>query len=272
MGGLKRLLGVVGVTLCSCGGPTVALMAAGQDLDEGTELDKAQVVEVKVSRSLLTANAVRPDVVQSVVGKRLRIPLRKGDLLLASYFEGANPALSELVMKKARAVTLSVSGAENLHMADHVDLLAAVRDPQTGEWVATTQTQNVIVVSPGKAEPLVGNEAFPLRRVTFLLLPEEAEVALLSARVGGLHVTVRNPDDLDVMEERGRATVNTVLSGERSRGLETLRRRVFAERGSAATPDSAPPPALPLPHALETPAAVPSDTAPVPVMPGRQEP
>lgn len=247
--------------LCACGDPTVVLMVSGGDLDEGTELEQRHLVEVKVSRVLATENAVRPDAVQPLIGKRLRIPLKKGDLVLASYFE-PNAAVSAMVMKKARAVTLSVSGAENLHLGDHVDLLAVVQDPQTSEWVATTQTQNVIVLSPGKLEPLKGNDAFPLRRVTFLLLSEEAEVALLTVRMGGLHVSVRNPDDIDVQEERGRATANTVLSGERSRVLEALRTRILAGRAPAV-------PALPQPHVMEAP--VPTDTAPVPVLPGKQE-
>jgi Flp pilus assembly protein CpaB len=257
-----QLLTALSVALCACVEPTVVLMASGQDLDEGTELDRSQVVEVKVSQVLATANAVRPDGLAPLLGQRLRIPLRKGDLLLASYFE-ANAALSALVLKKARAMTLSVSGAENLHMADHVDLLAVVRDPQSGEWVTTTQAQNVIVLSPGKLEPAPANAAFPLRRVTFLLLSEEAEVALLTVRVGGLHVSLRNPDDMDVREERGRATVNSVLSTERNRLLETVRARVL----ESATPA---PPALPQPHAMEAP--LPQDVAPVPVLPGKQAP
>jgi pilus assembly protein CpaB len=269
MNGFWRLLTVLGVALCACGEPTVVLMATGQDLDEGTEFDKSMVVEVKVSGVLATANAVRPNAVQPLIGQRLRIPLRKGDLLLASYFEATNAAVSAQVMKKARAVTLSVSGAENLHMADHVDLLAVVRDPASGEWVTTTEAQNVIVVSPGKLEPAKGNEAFPLRRVTFLLLAEEAEVALLTVRVGGLHVSLRNPDDLDVLEERGRATANSVLSSERNRALETLRKRVMAERANVPTGDPSSPPALQQPHVIDGP--LPADTAPVPTLPGKQE-
>ena len=118
----------------------------------------------------------------------------------------------------------------------------------------------MIVLTPGKLEPVSGDEAFPLRRVTFLLLSEEAEAALLTVRQGALHVTLRNPEDIDVMEERGRATANTVLSGERKRVLEAKRARVLAEGA----------PVLPTPHPLETP--VPADTAPVPVIPGKQGP
>jgi len=267
MGGFWRLLTIaLALGGAACGEPTAALMAAGQDLDEGAELEPGQLVEVKVSRVLATPNAVRPDGVQALLGKRLRIPLQKGDLLLTSSVE-TNPALAVLVPKKARAVTLSVSGAENLHFGDHVDLLAVVRDPQSGEWVTTTEAQNVIVLSPGKLEPVANGEAFPLRRVSFLLIPEEAEVALLTVRLGGIHVSVRNADDLDVLEERGRATAATVLSGERRQVLETVRNRVRTDTI----------PGLPRPHPSDpvSPSGVegrPADTAPVPVLPGNQTP
>ena len=254
------VLTVVFATLLgACGEPTVALMAASRDLDEGTELDPSQLVEVRVSRVLSTTNSVREDTVQPLLGKRLRISLKKGDLVLASSFE-ANPGLSERVVKKARAVTLSVSGAENVHPGDHVDLLAVLRDPQTNEWTATTEAQNVIVLAAGNLQLVTGNEAFPLRRVTFLLISEEAETALLTVRMGALHVSLRNPDDVDVMAERGRATANTVLGGERRRLLETLRNRVISERTASA---------LPQPHPTEP---LPQDTAPVPMLPGKQEP
>ncbi|MDP2271629.1 MAG: hypothetical protein Q8K32_12900 [Archangium sp.] len=254
----SRLLTVFAVALWACGESTVELMASAQDLDEGTEITQAQLVGVKVSRVLATPNAVRPEALAPLLGKRLRVRLSKGDLLLASYL---GPPIAETVQKKTRGLTLSVSGAENLHAADHVDLLAVVRDPQTNEWVTTTQTQNVIVLSVGKLEPRTGDAAFPLRRATFLLLSEEAESALLAVRVGGLHVALRHPDDIDILEERGRATANSLLNDERKRILEAMRNNLLA-RGL---------PSLPPPHQGDAPVVLPRDTAPVPVLPGKQE-
>ncbi len=233
-----RCLALLSVSLFACGESRVVLMAASQELPEGAELERAHLVEVKVSSVLATPNAVKPENVQALLGKRLRIPLQKGDLVLSSYFE-QNAAISNMVAKRARAVTLSVSGAENLHMGDHVDLLAMVQDPNTNEWVTITQTQNVIVLSPGAFEPKK-DDPFPLRRVTFLMISEEAESALLAVRVGGLHVSLRNEDDIDVMEERGRATVNTILSGERRRVLEERRKNILAR-----SPNIAPVPTMP---------------------------
>lgn len=215
------------LTLFACGEPRVVLLASNQELAEGVQLERAHLVEVKVPQLLATTNSIKPENVEALLGKRLLIPVQKGDLLLASYLSH-NQNVSTLVMKKARAVTLSVSGAENVHFGDHVDLLAMVQDPTTSEWVTTTQTQNVIVLSPGAFEPKQ-DQQFPLRRVTFLLLSEEAESALLTVRVGGLHVSLRNEEDVDVMEERGRATINTILSSERRRVLEQRRKDILAQ-------------------------------------------
>ena len=56
-----------------------------------------------------------------------------------------------------------------------------------------------------------------------LVIPEEAEILVLSAELGGLTMSLRNEDDVDVIEERGRATINTLLSGERTRVLQSKR-------------------------------------------------
>lgn len=252
-----RCLTLLSVTLLACGEPRVVLLASNQELAEGVELERTHLVEVKVSPQLVTANSIKPENVDTVIGKRLRIPLQKGDLLLGSYFT-QNQNVSTLVMKKARAVTLSVSGAENVHFGDHVDLLAMLQDPTTNEWITTTQTQNVIVVSPGPFEAKK-DDPFPLRRVTFLLLSEEAETALLAVRVGGLHVSIRNEADLDIMEERGRASINTLLSGERRLVLEQRRKNILAQSAPA------------VPAQTEPPAADPAKIAPVPTLPGKQE-
>ena len=53
---------------------------------------------------------------------------------------------------------------------------------------------------------------------------------------GGLTLALRNEDDVDVIEERGRATINTPLSGERTRVLQQKRfNTISVIRGSSAT-------------------------------------
>jgi pilus assembly protein CpaB len=59
--------------------------------------------------------------------------------------------------------------------------------------------------------------------VSLLVIPEEAEILVLAQDLGALTMSLRNEDDVDVIEERGRATINTLLSGERTRVLQQKR-------------------------------------------------
>ena len=50
---------------------------------------------------------------------------------------------------------------------------------------------------------------------------------VLAQDMGSLMLSLRNEDDVDVIEDRGRATINTLLSGERTRLLHEKRRKVI---------------------------------------------
>ncbi len=137
------------------------------------------------------------------------------------------PLLSSLVQKKARALTLDVSKGPSVaawaQASDHVDVLATFLDHATGEHVTRTLVQNVVVLKsvPGA--------------LTVLVMPEEAELLTHAAQDGTITVVLRNEDDLDVVEERGRTTAGTLLSGERTRVLQQKRfNTIQVIRGSAS--------------------------------------
>jgi pilus assembly protein CpaB len=115
---------------------------------------------------------------------------------------------------------------------DHVDIIGSFRDQGSGEQVAVTLMQNVVVLATGKITGTTNINLLPesdrnYNTITFLLLPEEAEILSLAAELGALTLTLRNPEDIDVQEERGRATINTLLTGERMKALQTLRYRTI---------------------------------------------
>ena len=279
MPSLRRTLAVLALGLAgACARPAapVTVLAVAADLDEGTPLERDLVAEVQVPAALATANAVRPEGLDALVGRPIRVPLRQGDLLLASFFAGAEEPLSTLVQKKGRAVTLSVSGAEAVHAGDRVDALTVIEDPHNGEWMAQTAVQNAIVLSvgPRSAQSEAETRGFPLRRVSLLLLPEEAELLLLAGQVGALHLTTRNRDDSDIQQERGRATVNQLLIGERAQALEGLRLRTLQGALGPRAPAVAPAPVLapaPAPVPVTTPARA-AQLPAVPQLPSRDAP
>ncbi|MDP1830071.1 MAG: RcpC/CpaB family pilus assembly protein [Archangium sp.] len=139
-------------------------------------------------------------------------------VVVASVLAAAPPAPPEPrpgleVMAKARAFTLdtsAVGGAVVLRAGDHVDLVAVVTDPESRRMVSVTLLQNVIVIA--NAAPAPGEP----RQLSLLLIPEEVEILAFAKQAGHLTASLRNPADLDVLEERGAATMATITSGERT--------------------------------------------------------
>jgi len=154
------------------------------------------------------------------------VPLQAGDPLLWSQFETSKAAekLSTIVQKKGRAITVNVSGAAAVgswvRPNDHIDIVGVFQDKQTQETMAMTLLQNVVVLATGKITGTTNINLLPESErgfgdVSLLVLPEEAEILTLAEGMGQLKFTLRNPEDIDVQEERGRATLQTLLTGER---------------------------------------------------------
>jgi len=134
---------------------------------------------------------------------------------------------------------------------DHVDVLGTFKDPDSGEPVSVTLLQNVIVLATGKITGttnvnLISETDREYKDVSLLVIPEEAEILVLASELGELTMVLRNEDDVDVLEERGRATIKTLLSGERTRAMQEKRNSVITiirgsgEKGAVGGPAPAP--------------------------------
>jgi pilus assembly protein CpaB len=213
----------------------VPVIVAANDIAEGTVVGYDMVSQRAIPEQFVTSSVVKPDSASYVVGQRVLVPLQAGDPLLWSQFETSKAAekLSTIIQKKGRALTLEagstrVSVGGWIRPNDHVDILGAFRDPTVGEQVAVTLMQNVVVLATGKITGTTNINLLPesqreYTNLTFLLLPEEAEILSLASDMGTLTLTLRNPEDIDIQEERGKATIQTLLTGERMKALQKLR-------------------------------------------------
>src|SRR5438067_4945442 len=122
------------------------------------------------------------------VGQRLRAPLKAGDPVLASHFEGVRETdLSTMVNPRGRAVTIDVQERNAVGLwvkpNDHVDVIGSFRDPQTQQLRTMTLLQNVVVLATGRITAnsmYVAEEDKRFATVTVLALPEEAEMLTLA--------------------------------------------------------------------------------------------
>lgn len=228
----------------------VPVIVASTDLSEGTVVTMEHLSQRSVPEQFVTGSVVKPDSASYVVGQKVQVAIAAGDPLLWSQFESSKLAerLASRVMKRARGLAVEVKGTTGvggwMRPNDHVDIIGSFKDPLTNEQVAVTLMQNVTVLATGKITGTTNVNLIPENErtygnVTLMVLPEEAEILALSEQLGSLTFTLRNEDDIDVIEERGRATINTLLSGERSKVLQQKRfNTIQVIRG--ASPSQAP--------------------------------
>lgn len=229
----------------------VPVVVAAQDIPEGTVITFEMISQRSVPEQFVTSSVVRPDSASYVVNQKVLVALQAGDPLLWSQFETTKAAerLSTKVQRKARAITIEAKSTTSvggwIRPNDKVDVIGTFRDPQTDESVAVTLLQNVIVVATGKITGTTNVNLIPesqreYNNISLMVLPEEAEILVLAQDLGSLTLTLRNEDDVDLIEERGRATISTLLSGERTRVLEQKRREIIQIiKGGAAAEKAA---------------------------------
>lgn len=213
------------------GGPTV--LVAARDLPSGTVLAADMLAEARVADEREPGpDAVTASGAGLVVGRALLVPLSKGDVVHAAALApaGSPGDLADATAAKLRAFTLAVTGADEVRPSDHVDVVVALADPASGENVATTLMQSVLVLAVGPAQearPGHGVPVFPLRQLTLQVLQEEAEILALAEDRCVVQVVLRNPEDLAVEEARGRTSFGTLMTGERMKAMQTLRYRTI---------------------------------------------
>jgi pilus assembly protein CpaB len=230
----------------------VPVVVAAVDISEGTVVTMEMISQRSIPEQFVTSSVVKPDSASYIVNQKVLVPLQAGDPLLWSQFETSKAAerLSSKVQKKARAITIEAKSTTAVggwvRPNDHVDIIGTFKDPQTGEQVAVTLLQNVIVLATGKITGTTNINLVPegqrdYNNVSLLVIPEEAEILVLAQELGALTMSLRNEEDIDVLEERGRATINTLLSGERTKVLQQKRfNTIQVIRGASATDSAAP--------------------------------
>ncbi len=223
----------------------VPVIVAAQDVSEGSTITYEMIAQRPIPEQFVTSSVIKPDSANYIVGQKVLVPIQAGDPLLWTQFEQskATERLSTIIQKKARAVTITVGEKQSVggwvRPNDHIDIVGTFRDPGTGQQIAVTMLQNVIVLATGKITGTTNINLIPenqrdYRNITLLLLPEEAEIITLASELGSLTLTLRNQEDIDIGEERGRATIETLLTGERMRALQKVRQNTISViRGTA---------------------------------------
>lgn len=213
----------------------VPVLVASTDLPEGTVLTSDNVSQRAIPEQFVTSSVVKPDSAGYILGQKTLVPLQAGDPLVWTAFETsrASERLSGMVAQKMRAFTLDATGTKMsvggwIRPNDHVDILGTFRDPISGEQVTSTLMQNLTVLAAGRMLGSTNVNLLPegerqYSHLTFLVLPEEAEILSLATDLGSLTITLRNPGDADLLEDHGKTTIATLLTGVRQMAIRDKR-------------------------------------------------
>ncbi|MEW5742096.1 MAG: Flp pilus assembly protein CpaB [Myxococcota bacterium] len=230
----------------------VPVVVATVDLSEGTVVTMEMISQRSIPEQFVTSSVVKPDSASYIVNQKVLVPLQAGDPLMWSQFETTRAAerLSTKVMKRARAVTLEAKAVTAVggwvRPNDHVDILGTFKDPQSGEQVALTLLQNIVVLATGKITGTTNVNLLPegqrdYNNVSVLVLPEEAEVLVLAQELGQLTFSLRNEDDISVLEDRRQTTISTFFDGKRMQLLmEKRKNQIDIIRGNVAKGEPTP--------------------------------
>lgn len=209
------------------------VVVASVDIPEGTVVTQEMISQRSVPEQFVTSSVVKPESASYVVNTKVLVSLQAGDPLLWSQFASTNvERLSTKVNKKLRAITIEAKSTTAVggwvRPSDHVDIIGTFKDPNTNEQVAVTLLQNVVVLATGKITGstnvnLVPENERTYSHVSLLMIPEEAEILVLAQELGNLTLSLRNDEDIDLLEDRGRSTINTLLSGDRTKVLQQKR-------------------------------------------------
>lgn len=199
----------------------VVAVVAARDLAAGTVLRYEDLGRKTVFKASVIGQAVTPEEVDAIIGKRLRFEVQRGQPIPWSYVdlpEGRRGGLAPMIKVGMRALSLSIGGdaavSGLVQPNDRVDILGTFTMPsrrQPGQMEAVTFTllQDVTVLATGQrlartewGAAATGDWRGGYSTVTLEVTPREAELLVFAQHMKGqLTLTLRNPDDVGFERE-----------------------------------------------------------------------
>jgi pilus assembly protein CpaB len=194
---------------------TRPVVVATTDLKFGTKLEPNQLKVVNYPKDSVPPGAYAS--IDSVKGQTTKIFLASLEPVLSSKLSTVGGGLSMMVAHGMRASSVTVNLVSSVSgfvvPGDHVDVLVTV-DQQASQTVATTKTilQNIEVVAAGVKTEQKDQENKPntdQQTITLLVDPPSAEKMALAMHEGKIHLTLRNPEDLDTLQTNALKPIDT---------------------------------------------------------------
>ncbi|MCA9602808.1 MAG: Flp pilus assembly protein CpaB, partial [Myxococcales bacterium] len=198
------------------GGAMVEVLVAKKDIPLGEPLTDEMVGVGLIPQRYLTTRHIASQDLNRILGVRVRTQVRAAESILwtdlATSTEHSRD-LSSLISDGMRAVTIGTSGGAFgglLRPGDRVDILLTVS--QEGLVPRTLAVlQNLMVIAVGGDTGGGRAEGEQQTSVTFAVTVEQAQLLTFSGTLGNLSLTLRNPDDITVVDDLPETSIEDVI-------------------------------------------------------------
>lgn len=215
----------------------VPVVISSADLSFGRTLEEADLQIAMFPKESIPKGAV--SVKDSLIGKTTKVFLAEHEPILVTKLSDIGGGLSLLIEPSKRAASIQVdkvSGVSGFVLpGDRVDVIAVVRSVSASRDArAKTILQNIEVLAAGQKIEQRGTDPIPVQSVTLLVDLAEAEALALAANEGKIHLTLRNPNDIEISAETGGIT--------RTKMMAAPKKKTTPRRRATTRPKKTPPP------------------------------
>ncbi len=218
------------------GGPPVAVLVAGRDIPLGAAITQEVLGSRTIPQSYVEDRHIPASEAPRIIGVRVTSGVRADESLLWTDLATTSEQrrdLSALVRSGMRAITIRADVAASfgglLRAGDRVDVLLTIEREQR-QHVTIPLLQNLLVLASGRdtgAPPRPGERrstnAGTINQVTLSVTLEQAAVLALSQEQGRLTLALRNPTDINTVENPPETTTADIIEADRRAELQRRR-------------------------------------------------
>jgi len=209
------------------GGTKVSVLVVSEDTPIGAVITEDKLAVRDVPQAYVEERNVRASEAKKVIGVRVGGGLRANEALLWSDLEKFSEhtrVLSALVQNGLRAVTVDAHAADFdglLRPGDRVDVLFTTPGKDAEGGTTTTLLQNLLVLSVGtdlgrRDDAKNGDSSVAGRvgSVTLSATLEQAQLLTQAKERGKLGLTLRNPEDIQLVEGVPETSARDVIAAK----------------------------------------------------------
>ncbi len=181
----------------------ITVVVASMDIPYGTKIAARHLSTISIPKAAVPGDAVLdPEAVEGYVSSR---DVVSGEMLMKSRLSehGSGSTLAALISDNMRAITVRVDDvvgvAGFLLPGNYVDIIAIKLNRSTKIAKTDTVLKKIRVLAVDQKARTDDSEPVVVRAVTLEMLPKESEVLAKSMAEGSIQLTLRNPNEEDVV-------------------------------------------------------------------------